>query len=329
MTPTNGHATGYSFLDRAALLFGRGRIERILAEHAPLPEGKNGVEGKGTVGSVPLEVRTQIPHEAPIQTPSSEPALNMDLAEVLSPSQANCYLDCSAKWFFKYFRNLPDVKDSKRALGLAVHKALEHFFRCKLDTKKDLEREALLEVYAAAWKAESEDARFAEDDDRAAIETTGAILVQKYLVEMAPNITPITVEQPVAGEIAGVKVRGYIDLMDSNGRIVDIKTSSKKPTEIMPDYKRQVATYTQITPGSSGKIAVHTLVKTKTPQLIEQNHTVTPEDIRHTQIIYPLVQEAMRSGLYAPNRNSMFCSRKSCAFWQACQEEFGGEVAAS
>jgi hypothetical protein len=82
-------------------------------------------------------------------------------------------------------------------------------------------------------------------------------------------------------------------------------------------------------PGASGKVAIHTLVRTKTPQLIQQNHQVTPEDIRHTQIMYPLAQEGMRSGLYAPNRNSMFCSRKSCAFWQACQQEFGGEVAES
>ena len=124
-----------------------------------------------------------------------------------------------------------------------------------------------------------------------------------------------------------MKVRGYVDLLDSNGCIIDFKTGAKKPSEIAPDYKRQVTTYTQLMPGASGKVATHTLVRTKTPQLIKQAYTVTPEDIRHVQVLYPLVQEGMRSGLYTPNRNSMFCSRKSCAFWQACQEEFGGEVA--
>ena len=48
--------------------------------------------------------------------------------------------------------------------------------------------------------------------------------------------------------------------------------------------------------------------------------------IRHTQVIYPLVQEAMRSGLYTPNRKSMFCSRSGCPFWKACEAEYGGEV---
>jgi RecB family exonuclease len=255
--------------------------------------------------------------------------LNLDVAEVLSPSQTNAYLECGAKWFFKYFRSLPDVTDAKRALGKAVHAALAKNFRQKIETKKDLGREELLEAFSLAWKQEAEQTQFAETDDQAELERTGSVLVQKYLVEAAPAITPVAVEHPVSGEIAGVKVRGYVDLMDSNGRIFDLKVSSKKPTEILPDHKRQLTTYVKLMPGASGKVTVQTLVRTKTPQLIEQNHTVGPEDIRHIEIIYPLVQEAMRSGLYTPNRNSMFCSRKSCAFWKACQQEFGGEVAGS
>jgi hypothetical protein len=324
MTPTNGHSTQYSFLDRVALLFG-GSIEQRLEQRMArleraIAEGKNGE--KETAGAVPLEA----PAQTPAESPRTDPGLNLDVAEVLSPSQSNAYLDCSAKWFFKYFRGLPDATDAKRALGKAVHAALEHNFRQKMETKKDLAREELLEAFALAWKKEAEQAQFAESDDQAELERTGTVLVQKYLIEAAPEITPIAVEHPVSGVIAGVKVRGYVDLMDSNGRIVDLKTSSKKPSEITPDYKRQCTTYTRIMPGASGKVTVQTLVKTKTPQLIEQNLTVGPEDIRHIEIIYPLVQEAMRSGLYTPNRNSMFCSRKSCAFWKACQEEFGGEV---
>ncbi len=42
--------------------------------------------------------------------------------------------------------------------------------------------------------------------------------------------------------------------------------------------------------------------------------------------IYPLVQEGMQSGLYFPNRQSLLCSRRQCAFWRECQREFGGSV---
>ena len=307
--PVNGQIANLGFRDRLALLFGR----------RPDPEGKNGDhQGKETAGVLPLEA------PAPIASTSSD--LNLEVAEVLSVSQVNTFLDCAARWYFKHFLGLPDVIDAKRALGNAVHKALEENFRQKIQSRKDLEREHVLELYATAWQNEAEQARFAEDDDKAELERTGAVLVQKYLVEAAPEITPIAVEQRVSGVIAGVKVRGYIDLLDSNGRIIDIKPSSKKPSGIRPDSARQIATYAQITPGASGKAAVHTLVRTKTPQLVEQNHQVTDADRRHVEIIYPLVQEGMRNGLYTPNRGSMFCSRTSCAYWQACEKEFGGTV---
>ncbi len=45
------------------------------------------------------------------------------------------------------------------------------------------------------------------------------ILAQKYLVEA-----------PVAGQSGGVAVRNYVDPMDVNGCIVDLKTASKKPS---------------------------------------------------------------------------------------------------
>ena len=74
---------------------------------------------------------------------------------------------------------------------------------------------------------------------------------------------------------------------------------------------------------------VDTLVKTKQPQLIQIAHRVDDREIRQTQVMYPLVRDAMRGGLYVPNRASNLCSRKHCAFWKACTAEFGGTISAA
>ena len=42
--------------------------------------------------------------------------------------------------------------------------------------------------------------------------------------------------------------------------------------------------------------------------------------------IYPLVAEGIAGGLFLPNRNSTTCSRRYCAFADACEREFGGTV---
>jgi hypothetical protein len=144
--------------------------------------------------------------------------------------------------------------------------------------------------------------------------------------EAAPWIQPAAVEIEVTGEIGGVSVRGIVDLLDEEGCVVDVKTAARKPSGVSPDYAFQLATYRQITPGASGEARLDTLVKTKTVQLIQQMYTVAPQDLQATEVLYPLVQAGIAGGLYFPNRQSLTCSRRNCAFWRQCEREFGGTV---
>jgi hypothetical protein len=170
---------------------------------------------------------------------------------------------------------------------------------------------------------------FQDDEDPREIAKIGEQLVLKYMDEAAPQIQPAAVELDVAGEIGAVSVRGRVDLLDVHGRIIDVKTAARRPTSIAPDYAFQLATYRQITPGASGEARLDTLVKTKLVQLVPQAYTVGQQDLRATEVLYPLVQEGMRKGLYYPNRGSVLCSRRNCAFWRDCEREYGGTVADS
>ena len=89
-------------------------------------------------------------------------------------------------------------------------------------------------------------------------------------------------------------------------------------------YAFQMATYTQLTPGASGAVRVDYVIPNKAPKLVTIGYQVSEADVRLTGTIYPRVQQAIRDGLYLPNRNSTNCARKSCAFWRECEEEWGG-----
>jgi hypothetical protein len=39
-----------------------------------------------------------------------------------------------------------------------------------------------------------------------------------------------------------------------------------------------------------------------------------------------MVREAMRAGVYLPNRGRNLCSRKHCNFVEACEAQWGGRV---
>lgn len=260
--------------------------------------------------------------------PVSRPATSgpEELGQVLSPTQARAYLDCSAKWWFRYGLRLPEPKTSSLALGIAVHQALEANFRDKLDTGEDLPTMGIVMLFRDAWLEQITETRFREDESPGDLCRKGEEMVRKYMDEVAGTIQPAAVEQDVSGEIGGVRVRGRVDLVDTEGRIIDVKTAARKPTSVPPAYAFQLATYRQLTPGASGEARLDTLVKTKTVQLVQASYEVSDQDLRLTRNLYPAVQEGIRSGLYLPNRQSFLCSRKNCAFCERCEAEFGGSV---
>jgi hypothetical protein len=260
--------------------------------------------------------------------------------EVLSPSSLNGYLSCSAKFYFRKIEKLPDPPNGALTLGSAVHAAIGANLEQKMDSYRDLPPAGVQAIYLDAWDLlvkgvypgrhggdPSLPVEFRDDENPAELKAQGLALTLKYLDEACPEIEPAAVELPVYGRVGGVSVRGYIDLLERDGRVRDLKTAARKPAEISPAYRLQVATYTQICPEASGAVCVDTLVKTKTPQLVQITCQIDQSDVDAVEKQYPLVQRGIRSGWFAPNRESNLCSRKYCAFWRSCQKTFGGKVA--
>jgi hypothetical protein len=248
------------------------------------------------------------------------------IGEVLSPSQVSTWLDCQTRWYYKYALGLPDYKGATLALGIAFHQAIAENFAQKIETKADLPVFGVVALFRQAWAEQVETARFQPDEDPGEIAATGEACTAKYMEEAAPFIEPAAVELAVSGEIAGVRVRGRVDVLDLDGTIIDAKTASKSPHGIDQSYRRQLATYVQITPGASGVARLDTVTKTKTTKLVPQSFSVDAADRAHVEALFPLVQEGMRNGLYMPNRGSNLCSQRHCPYWERCEDEYGGRV---
>lgn len=251
---------------------------------------------------------------------------NKDLATLLSPSQIDCWWDCQARWQYRYLLRLEDWKTPEKALGLAFHASLGENFAQKVESHQDLPVASVVSLFKNAWEVESADAKYDGDRDRKEDGRLGELLAEKYMQDAAPLVDPVAVEVNVEGMIGGVNVQGYVDVKDVDGRIIDFKTAAKKPSGISPRQIFQGTTYAVLSPQSSGVVRIDTLVKTKTPQLVQHSFEVLDADVRGVQVQYPLAQLGMRSGLYMPNRGSNLCSRRHCAFWNECEKEFGGRV---
>jgi len=247
--------------------------------------------------------------------------------ERLSPSQVRTFLECQAKWAFKYQEGLPEPARASLTLGKAVHAALESNFRQKIESGVDLPVGEVTEFFRGTFEALRPTTEFTDEEDPAGLADSGAAALALYHEQVSPSIRPALVEQRLEREIGGVPVTGVIDLVDCEGLIVDFKTAAKKPSNgVSPDHAFQLATYAALSGQTNARCRVDTLVKTKTPQVIQQEHVVNDSEIRYAGIVYGRVRQSIWDGVFIPNRNSFLCSRKNCAFWRECEREFGGHV---
>ena len=267
-------------------------------------------------------------HPEPAPQPEEAPIADTSLGEILSPSQVTKFIACPASWAFRYVLGLEEAIDSNRALGLAIHKAAERYYRAKIEGRQ-LDLDQVNQAFVEEWKAIAAGPVMWGSDTPDALAAEGRGYVVKYMAEAAPTIEPAKAEVKIAGEIAGVKVRGIIDLLDVAGRVIDLKSSSKKPTDdARPTHTLQLATYRKLCPEASGAARIDTIVRTKTPQIVRQDYEVSEADLKMCDVLYPRLQAAMRSGIYWPNRSAFFCSRRKCSHWMACEAEYGGRVKA-
>jgi CRISPR/Cas system-associated exonuclease Cas4 (RecB family) len=148
------------------------------------------------------------------------------IPEVLSPSSLNCFQDCSAKWYYRKVLQLPEERSASLALGSAVHVALGENFKQKIHTHEDLPFAGVQAVFRDAFEEQLDGTVLAPEDDADDLRSCGETLVRVYMDQAAPSIQPAAVELHVEGEIGGVGVHCFVDLLDVNG---DDSTRSRKP----------------------------------------------------------------------------------------------------
>jgi CRISPR/Cas system-associated exonuclease Cas4 (RecB family) len=255
----------------------------------------------------------------------------------LSPSQVNAFLECPAAWYFGNVLRLPEPTTEGLAIGRAVHTAAALLLTARRDGRQLAGEEIddainiacnlhIPTIAMADPQTEEEDAE--QIADRHGAEDQARALSLLWWTAAAPSIQPAEIEMSITGQIAGIPINAVIDIVDESRMIVDIKTASKRPNGISPAHRLQVTTYAMLYApcDESHAVRLDVLTKTKTPAYVKLQTGLAEADYAYAESIYPLVAEAMDEGLYLPHRGGNLCSRRHCAYWQACEAEYGGTV---
>jgi hypothetical protein len=168
-----------------------------------------------------------VPAPSPItQHPSqaSHPAAPVSqVADVLSPSQVRTFMDCSARWWYKYGLGLPDPKGSSLVRGIVVHRMAEIYLRTKFAGAAP-EVDELAEIFDDVWSETSAEGSFQPGEDLDKLKAQTATLARMYLDEVAPEIEPAVIRGEPAIELVNCPKRP-----GAGGAIPRCKQSSEIP----------------------------------------------------------------------------------------------------
>ena len=205
------------------------------------------------------------------------------LGEPVSASRVNLFHSCRLKFYFRYVLKLTTPTSPALYVGKTVHAMLQEWSKRRWMGKPATSLD-LRPHFETHWQRSSEyEPVDFEEGERDQEKGKAWQLVEMYLKE-----TPIPMDEKPMGVEVSVEtdlsehglpnLRGVIDLVRSNGEIVDFKTSATTPNEdqVLHRNELQLTAYGLLYRESTGErekgFELHHLVKTKTPKLVVTRH---------------------------------------------------------
>ncbi|HEY6155653.1 MAG TPA: PD-(D/E)XK nuclease family protein [Candidatus Udaeobacter sp.] len=201
-----------------------------------------------------------------------------ELTKTISASRLSTWQRCRLQFYFRYVAGIQKSPTPALHIGTTVHTVLQQWNLARWHGRK-LEVQELKEIFSRAWIIWQEGEQIDWAGNEETVKAATWDLIQLYLCEtpIAPDEKPEGVEVGVEADLSGHGLPllvGVIDLVRTGGRIVDFKTSARKPdTELLAHTAETQTTsygllYREATGGKENGIEIHHLIKTKQPKIM-------------------------------------------------------------
>src|SRR5437879_7335485 len=110
----------------------------------------------------------------------------------LSATRISMYLRCARQYYFRYIEGLKVPPSSAMKLSGVGHSVIEHNYRQKVATLKDLPLDEMTDRYATEWKdgLEREPVVFEQDETPEGVRDQGILAVKAHHLTIAPAVMP-------------------------------------------------------------------------------------------------------------------------------------------
>lgn len=225
--------------------------------------------------------------------------------QVFSASSIATFMRCGKQWEFAYVYAIKRPPTLRAVIGIAAHEAVETNYRQKMETGVDLPVDDVKQAFSDSFERNyTPDVAIEEDESPYEGKTSGYSVVGKYQKEVAPSIHPVMIEEQVQFKVNGIPFSGYVDLVDQNKRVRDLKTVKRKPSK--NDYALNMIGYAigyrQKTGETENGVVLDYMVRTKDPYYhpVPSEGPVPDSAIGEFADVVTSVQSAVSKGVFIP-----------------------------
>lgn len=219
-------------------------------------------------------------------------------------------------------------------VGTGIHKAAEVNYKAKITTNQDQPLDVIQDAARDAYvHAVKDNGAYIPPDEMpsAKIMADKALddvvaLAAVYHRDLAPLVQPVLVEKWVKIYVPGLvpSISGTIDLLDSDHRLLDLKTASKAWPVSRAETSSQITIYHKLVEVETGRAPTESrfdvLVKGKTPRYQPIITNRTDDDFEAVVERLKIMMDMIVAGLFPPARaGDWICGPKYCGYWYTCK----------
>lgn len=239
-----------------------------------------------------------------------------DAPDYLSVSQISQMMRCPMQYEWRYVKKAVAPVALPLVEGSAIHKVLQYVNEYRIQKKKWLNLDSVLDYWSSLWSSRSKDVEEWGSDHPEDVRVRGSSLLREYHKEFMKETSPVASEEFFDIQINGKSIIGYIDMVEKDC-VTDYKVVGRNPSQSDVSNHLQLALYTIIKKVRVGQIIALNKKNgsiTSLPAKFNRNHW-----LGRISDMVERFYKMKESGVFPPcEPNSWMCNDKYCGYYDRC-----------